>query len=135
MTQLNVKGSPRKIDPRAPKSHPGYQKAIRAAERRQKQMTFESEGQRKDYERKVNSNPNNILGLPPFYPPEVLRTAGIDKVLTDEEKKQKETWDKKLVVMGNTRLWCTRCRKETEHGIDMESSYCKKCGGKAPYHY
>lgn len=99
-------------------------------------MKFENEGQRQDYERQVKANPNNIPGLPVFYPPEKLRSAGFRSApLTDEEKAQKEAWDKKLVTTGSTKLWCKRCRKETEHGIDMERSFCKKCGGEAPFHY
>ena len=40
------------------------------------QLTFESEGKRKDYERAVNSNPMNIPGLPEFFPPQVFKSVG-----------------------------------------------------------
>jgi hypothetical protein len=36
-------------------------------------VTFKSEGERLDYERRINSNPNNIYGLPEFFPPEILK--------------------------------------------------------------
>lgn len=64
-----------KVDPKIPSSHPNYQKAVRAAEIGKQTMTFESEGERLDYERAVKSNPNNIPGLAPFFPPERIQPS------------------------------------------------------------
>jgi hypothetical protein len=62
---------------RHPNDDPNRQRFLSVAKRRVEtgQVKFESEGQRMDYERRVNSNPNNIYGLPEFFPPEVLRSA------------------------------------------------------------
>ena len=58
-----------KVDPKHPQSHPGYKAAVKKAEEKLPTLQFKSEGERKDYMRAVNSNPNNLPGLPAFYPP------------------------------------------------------------------
>jgi hypothetical protein len=64
-----------KVDPKVPSSHPGYKDALRAAEIAKKDLKFESEGERLDYEKAVRANPNNIPGLPPLYPPERIQPS------------------------------------------------------------
>jgi len=61
-----------KSDPRDPKtSSPDYDECVRVGAKRWEKMKdgFESEGAKRDYLKQVASNPNNVLGLPPTFPP------------------------------------------------------------------
>lgn len=55
----------RKYDPQ---KDPSYHKAIEHVKKFGSQMVFSSEGERKDYEKAVNSHPGNVYGIPAFMP-------------------------------------------------------------------
>ena len=73
---LQVKPSEDKID------HPSRNPNRKQAERRAKEnlpkmmASFKTEGERKDYEKMVKANENNIMGLPTFYPPRQITSFG-----------------------------------------------------------
>ena len=74
--EVIVPKSEQKIDPRHPEStDPTYARDKAIAEERYKTMEFESETQRADYLRQVDSNPGNMRGLPILYPPLKIRSA------------------------------------------------------------
>lgn len=68
-------GSGPRID--HPSRLPDQKKAEAVAARNYANMEFENDAQRRDYLRRVNSNPGfNLPGLPEFYPPEKIRSVG-----------------------------------------------------------
>ena len=69
--EIIVKQGASKVD--HPSRDPNYEVDRKRALRNYKKMEFESEGRRKDYERAINSNPNNVLGAPEFFPAVVIR--------------------------------------------------------------
>ncbi len=81
------KAVPPKVDPKHPESHPGYASAVKKGEQNLSKLKFDSEAQKSDYMKAVASNPNNVPGLPVFYPPLGLGTfsgfSGIDVVKKD----------------------------------------------------
>lgn len=69
---IHIKPHVHKVDPKHPQStDPTYEPARRKAEwvAKKHPPKFESEGERKDYEKRVKSNPNNFYGVPHFFPP------------------------------------------------------------------
>ena len=66
-------GRPREI--RHPSDDPNYAERVYKGKVRiaNGDLKFANEGDRKDYERRVASNKNNVPGLPAFFPPEVLK--------------------------------------------------------------
>lgn len=61
-----------KVDPKVPSSHPDWEKAVAKGKANFDKLKFETEGQKRDYLREVAKNPNNVPGLPIFYPPQSL---------------------------------------------------------------
>ena len=58
-----------KIDAKDPKSNPDYEFCKRSAARSAKKLKFANRGEEDQYNKAVAANPNNIYGLPAFYPP------------------------------------------------------------------
>lgn len=54
-----------KVDPT---KDPGHQQSIEYVKQHGDQMKFETEAERKDYEKLVRANPNNVMGMPAFFP-------------------------------------------------------------------
>jgi len=73
MSNVVVKESSHKID--HPSRDPNRHISERAAKKRLKSMKFESEGEKRDYEKRVAANPFNIYGNPALYPPISIRSA------------------------------------------------------------
>jgi len=61
-----------------PKADPGYKRSIEHVKKFGNEMVFSSDGERRDYEAGVRANPNNILGMPCFYPPVKLQASFSD---------------------------------------------------------
>lgn len=134
----------RKVDPKDPKTSPGWSQAVEAGRARLPNMKFESEGQRRDYEKAVSANPNNVMGLPPFYPPQQLRMFYTmpekSKEQLDAERKKREIFAIRELTSRKTELFCPSCQKVTTWGIVQPEyhggmySWCTKCGRQGPYH-
>lgn len=81
MPDIIVKSSSEKSDPRDPNSYHGpeyfreYQE-LGARRMKEGKMIFATNAERRDYERAVNSNPNNVMGCPTFFPPLKIRSRG-----------------------------------------------------------
>lgn len=71
MSNFIIKESPMKVDPKTPESHPDYKKSVNAGRRAMAagDLTFNDRGDEERYWKAVKSNPNNVPGLPAFYPP------------------------------------------------------------------
>ena len=133
-----IKKSEPKVDPRKPETHPGYEDAVRVSRMRAPRMQFESEGARMDYERQLRANPNNLPGLPPFYPPLELRsvTGNVWGTEYDDEQQRKLLdWKMKEATRSEVVFLCEYCDTVTPHAIDMEGSFCKKCGHLKTIHH
>lgn len=74
MTAIIVKPHQERVD--HPSRRPDWERANAVGKARYESMQFESESQRSDYLRRVNSNPENIPGLPEFFPPLIIREGG-----------------------------------------------------------
>lgn len=61
-----------------PQKDPGYQRSIEYVGQHGDQMKFATESERKDYERAVKANPNNVLGMPAFYPKVPMQSSFSD---------------------------------------------------------
>lgn len=132
-------------DPKNPASDPGWEKAVAVGKSRVKDLKFKSEGDRKDYERAVSRNPNNVMGLPPFYPPEQIKMfmssmPQKSKEQIAAERKKREWFMIRELASNHTELFCESCKKVTEWGIVQPEyysgmySWCTKCGRQGPFH-
>lgn len=74
--ELIIKEGAQKIH--RPQDSPDYNECVKVGKEQWKQMegSFESEGEKRDYLKAVEANPNNVVGMPPFYPPVRIRSAG-----------------------------------------------------------
>lgn len=99
MANFIMKQSPRKLDPKFPASDPNWEKSIQHGKSRLKRIEgkFENEAQRRDYDRAVASNPNNVPGLPPVYPP--------DKIVVFMNGYQEERTERPVVYLRK----CDNC--------------------------
>jgi len=76
---VHVKTSKHKVDPTDPEhTDPRHAAAVRKGQRRieRGQFKFESKGEQTDYERRVKSNPGNVMGMPEFFPPLEIKSFG-----------------------------------------------------------
>ena len=64
----NIKIPPKTMDPAKDPTRKWSEKRAKEVLKKNP-LEFSSEGARKDYERAIASNPNNIYGAPPFFPP------------------------------------------------------------------
>jgi hypothetical protein len=132
--EIFVKPSPRRVDPRKPESHPEYEHIRKVghgnvdAFRKQ----FESEAQWNDYKKQVNSNPNNVLGLPAFYPPDIPK---LFLRMIEFNANPIEVFNEQVRLDGirEVEIFCHICDKLTQHSISPHECFCKKCGDYKPY--
>lgn len=112
--EIAVKKSEPKVDPKTPESHPGYKAAAAKAKAGMEKMKFESEGQKKDYLRAVARNPNNIPGLPVFYPPLSMGVFSGFSGINVEEKMDMlpcgKVWSKATYGENGTNYKCQGCQ-------------------------
>jgi hypothetical protein len=129
-----VKKSEQRIDPRQPETNPNYQRSLEVGLDNYKSMKFESDGQRNDYMRAVKSNPNNVPGVPPFYPPAriISKIAFHDKAVEDTR-----TVGERLLEESFTTIYvkCSTCeslhgtvKSITPHIVKTNDSFCQVCG-------
>lgn len=71
MSNFIIKDFPIKVDPKVPESDPSYKRAVNAGLKniREGKLKFDSKGEEEHYWKVNRSNPNNVPGLPNFYPP------------------------------------------------------------------
>lgn len=126
MHTIIVKPSPEKRDPKRPASYPEYNRALRKGKERAAKLKFESEGQKKDYEKLVKNNENNVYGLPAFFPAIPIReyVTTSNQELTDKDR----VYWFLLSRIRYTDLWCWWCDKVTEHSVEKGNNFCTKCG-------
>ena len=69
------KDTPKKI--MHPTDNPAWEKKKRIAAKRVRdgKLKFSNEAEERDYVKRVNSNPNNVYGLPAFYPSQTLTSS------------------------------------------------------------
>lgn len=85
-----------KIDPKRPESHPGFQKALADGKKQAKKLTFKDRGEEEWYNKAVRSNPNNVYGLPAFYPPlEITPSHGFGEGFSAETMPCGHAWKSK----------------------------------------
>lgn len=97
----------RPADPTRPETYAGYHEAYAKAKQMNfgRDIEFNSEGERKDYERAVRSNPSNIPGLPAFFPPlETKVFVPMDTSPAEIQAIPDEDWD--ILPCGHT--WKTK---------------------------
>lgn len=122
MSNFQFKEPKRKIT--HPNDDPARKETLRKAEARVKSgaLNFESEGARKDYERAINANPNNVYGMPEFFPPEVLKSKGFGEGKKADTLPCGHTWSRiKYVQDKKVAVKVYQCRQghaytETEQG-------------------
>jgi hypothetical protein len=101
MSNVVIKDTTQKITD--PSNDPTYKSALYSGQENWKKMEsgFETEGQKKDYLRAVGKNKNNVVGYPPFFPPEKIRSCGVGRgrdleVLPCGHKETRLKYDEKL---------------------------------------
>ena len=128
MSEIFVRPSRQKLDPRDPKSDPGYERALKAGERRAPNMKFESEGERRDYERAVKSNPHNIYGLGSYFPPLRIRSfVPLRREISEAEREQIALDRFKENCIKTIPLFCTVCDRITDHQGTRSRLNCQTC--------
>lgn len=65
---IHFVNKPRHTNPNDPTDHPGYKEMMSKAPERMAKMSFENDAEKRDYMKRVNANPNNVPGLPAFFP-------------------------------------------------------------------
>ena len=131
---IHVKsGGPSRID--HPERDPNYRRAVEVGRENMKSMKFDSEGQRRDYERAINANPNNVYGTPEFFPPVQIKMHLEGFGLKRTEDLTEEEWDEKLREKAKSdyvveELFCKTptCEKVQSHWITRTTGWCTKCG-------
>lgn len=79
-----VKQQPRRSDPKDPSTYPDWERAKAYSKKIEPTLTFESEADKRDYYRKVASNPSNLPGLVCYPPLELKSVFSFDDVYTRE---------------------------------------------------
>lgn len=122
-----------RVDPKRPESHPDWEAAVAAGERNASNLQFETEHDRREYEAAVKANPNNVWGLPAFYPPLKTRSAmnDIRNPFTDDERNFRERV--RQAAIRDMELYCPYCRRLTVHSISPVQCFCKKCGSTSRF--
>jgi hypothetical protein len=64
-----IKKSEQRVDPKDPNTNPAYHKMLEKADMAKSHLKFENEADERDYRKSIEANPNNVYGLPAFYPP------------------------------------------------------------------
>lgn len=122
-----VKQSKEKVDPRHPEStDPTHRAAAEKAHRNLGKMKFESEGQRRDYERSVKANPGNVMGAPAFFPPLAIKTVVVMPEVTEEQREAMMLERYRESRIRDEELFCRVCDRLTE--FQLPACRCKTCG-------
>ena|SRR5689334_5872 len=115
---------------------PERKRAEKAAKSRIPTLKFESEGARKDYERRIRSNEHNVYGLPEFFPPEVIREARMQA--RDEAEREADALSLKISILNSAEifLYCSSvlCRGIFKHYMNDEWSICLNCKTRKSFH-
>ena len=128
MAEIFVRPSRQKLDPRDPKSDPNYKQALKAGEKRAPDMKFESEGERRDYERAVKSNPHNVYGLGSYFPPLRIRSfVSFRREISEAEREQIALDRFKENSIKTIPLFCTVCNALTDHQGTRSRLFCQTC--------
>lgn len=131
MANIIVKKSEHHVDPKDPKTHPDYQRALVAGKIMAPQLKFENEGAKRDYARAVESNPNNIYGQPVFYP--ALQIREVVRMEQSESAKRVEEF-RDVLNNDDLPLMCNSCKAITMHYVTQDNSlYCGACKTKSKF--
>jgi len=74
----------------------------------------------------VRSNPANVPGLPPFFPPLEVRAFGVKFADEEDFQTKAERLARSASIQGT--LYCTVCDDMTPFTLGAEYSFCMKCG-------
>ena len=128
MANVHIKESQHKID--HPSHDPDYAEAVRKGKMNWPKMEeqFADAGEREDYLKRVNSNPNNVMGLPPFFPGVKIRSFISEwKISAFNEIRFH------CRRIGSLPIFCTWCNKITVHSISPDQCFCPDCGHQRDY--
>lgn len=132
--ELIFKQPERRVDPRDPKTNPAYHKMLAKAELGKANLKFENEAEERDYRRNIEANPNNVYGLPAFYPALKIKPlyTGDLPSMTEEDWKKMETEQKRIESIIDVDLLCDRCGNVTSHSLSPDQTFCHDCGRQRP---
>ena len=123
-----------RVDPKHPEStDPNFERDRRRGEANwgNMQKKFENDAEKRDYLRAVASNPGNVLGVPPFYPPLRIAPQYVGSFV-EISTLEKLRWLEKE-AQYEFPLFCGTCDALTTHVVAATYSYCRKCGYQKPY--
>jgi len=145
--EIIIKQSQHKVDPKHPEStDPTWKQAYLEGQRRIKQGRLEEQfgnnGEQKDwYMNRIKSNPQNVMGLPPFYPPIHIRS--FIPLIEDNVSEEQKLLDKIESIQKVTCvLHCGSCKSPREshpvsrltlHRISPKDCFCTVCGKQKQY--
>jgi len=122
--------------------YPEQEKAIEVGRRRWDKIkndvgpgkTFASEGERKDYERRVRSNRYNVLGIPTFLPAEYIQVGmgGAVRYTCTRCNAPIASAFIKCDTCGHADEMCTNGHPFYERFDDNGVRFCARCGIKKP---
>ena len=113
-----------------PSRDPSYAAAVEKGRLNAHKLKFASEGQRRDYERAIASNPINVYGLPQFAPAIVPKFA-VAADIAHAGESARLYLDKSNIVA--TMLYCLSCDSVTEHNLSSTQGFCTVCGRQSEY--
>jgi len=127
--EVIVKKSKEKVDPRHPEStDPTHRAAAERAQKHLGKLKFESEGQKRDYERSVKANPGNVMGAPAFFPPLSIRSFVTLPEVSEEDRARRALDRFKEHLIHETELYCSGCHEI--RFFQFPASRCMTCGGR-----
>lgn len=134
MSNFIIKQSPaRKI--KHPSDDPNHAKSVAIGQRNLQtgKMKFESEAEKRDYEKRVRANDFNVMGRPAWYPAQQIRALSIADIPepTEEDLQRMEAEKKRLEAIKDIDLPCPVCGI-TSHSVSPDQAFCHKCGRLRP---
>lgn len=128
--EIIVKKSARHIDPKHPEStDPNWSRAYAKGQESLARGTFKigDPGEREAYRKALKSNPQNVPGIPAFFPPLRIPPMVVPDAsdIGEEERLRRRVID---ALYADGELYCKICDSMQTFALSPVSSFCKKCG-------
>lgn len=105
MSGIIIKEGEKKID--HPSRDPGYRKAVAKRKKYGDRVKFDTEAERRDYEKRVNASQYNVMGRPAFFPPDHIRnSSGFGSGSMTEELPCGHRWRRMAIRDGSEIFIC-----------------------------
>jgi hypothetical protein len=125
-----VKKGEHRIDPKDPEhTDPEYAKAVAVGQARLKRGDYKisDRGEQEYTDKMMKGNPNNVPGLPTFFPPLQIKSFIHQRPIERDEYEKAALERFRESMIRVIPLWCWRCQTVTDHWNAQECR-CSNCG-------